>query len=180
MNYEKIKESALACGFTAAEIISIDELVFRPEFRKYCEENDCGNYGKNYACPPACGTTLEMEQRVRKYQHALVLQTRFKVSDLFDGAQIKPLKKRHTQMTLQIVKSGTIPGLPDQGLFIMAGPCNFCDICKLQDGAPCAHEELRFSCLSAYCIDVTKLAETCHMEISWDGNIVSFFSLYCF
>lgn len=180
MNYDKIKESALAAGFTAAEYISVSALVFQPEFRKYCVENECGNYGKNYACPPDCGTVEEMQKRVLPYQNALVFQSRSHIDDAFDDVLTKPLKKRHTQMTLQTVKNCHSLGLPDNGLFIMAGPCNFCDVCKLQKGLPCCHEDLRFSCLSAYCIDVTELANSCGMDISWDGNTVSFFSLYCF
>ena len=25
-------------------------------FRRFCEQNLCGQYGVNYACPPICGT----------------------------------------------------------------------------------------------------------------------------
>lgn len=180
MNYEKIKETALSAGFTAVSLIPTADLVFRPEYRKYCADNECGNYGKNYACPPTCGTAEEMQQRIMQYKNALVFQSCSQIADIFDEALTKPLKKRHTQMTLQTVRNCYSLDLPDSGLFIMAGPCNFCEICSLQEGLPCRHEELRFSCLSAYCIDVTSLAKQCGMEISWTGNDVSFFSLYCF
>lgn len=180
MNYTKIKKTVLSTGFTSVEVIPVTALTFRPEFRKYCIDNACGNYGRNYACPPNCGTAEEMKQRVLRHQNALVFQSRCQVMDAFDDTLTKPLKKRHTQMTLQAVKNCHSLNLPENGLFIMAGPCNFCDVCSLQKDAPCCHEELRFSCLSAYCIDVTALANSCGMDISWDGNTVSFFSLYCF
>ena len=57
MNIDKkaIIEKAAEFGFSAAEI-PVSEIPVNPEFLKYCEENRCGNYGANYACPPDCGT----------------------------------------------------------------------------------------------------------------------------
>ena len=38
-------------GFAAAAVIDTDKIPFDPSFRPYCEENLCGQYGVNYACP---------------------------------------------------------------------------------------------------------------------------------
>ena len=66
---------AESLGFAAAGVVGTEEIVFDPSFRPYCEENLCGKYGVNYACPPACGTPEEMKQRVLAHKKALVLQT---------------------------------------------------------------------------------------------------------
>ena len=71
-------------------------------------------------------------------------------------------------------------GLPDNGMFIMCGPCNFCEECKAKAKEPCVNETMRFSCLSAYCIDAGKMAKHCNMNMEWNGDVVSFFSLYVF
>ena len=42
--------------FSAVALITMDEVVFEPSFRPYCEQNLCGKYGANYSCPPDCGT----------------------------------------------------------------------------------------------------------------------------
>ena len=68
---------ALALGFSGAAIIGTDELVYVPEYRKYCEENLCGNYGKLPVCPPACGTSDQMHERLLMYKNCLVLQSEF-------------------------------------------------------------------------------------------------------
>ena len=68
---------ALALGFSGAAIIGTDELVYVPECRKYCEENLCGNYGKLPVCPPACGTSDQMHERLLMYKNCLVLQSEF-------------------------------------------------------------------------------------------------------
>ena len=48
MTEDGIMELAKNEGFTNVAVIPADKLVFDRELRKYCEENVCGNYGKNY------------------------------------------------------------------------------------------------------------------------------------
>ena len=53
-------EEAKKLGFSDAAVMKTDKLVFVPEYRVFCEENACGNYDKNPACPPESGTVEEM------------------------------------------------------------------------------------------------------------------------
>lgn len=180
MEKERIVQIAVEEGFAKAEVIRVEELVFCHEFREFCSQNYCGNYGKNYACPPACGEPEEMEDRVRKYTYAVVFQSRTPVENIFDDQETKKIKKKHTAMTLRVLKRYEQEGMKMDGLSVMAGPCNFCEECGMAEGKPCCHEEMRFSCLSAYCIDAAKMAKSCQMDMAWNGDVVSFFSLYCF
>ena len=82
MNNEEIIALALEEGFFKAGIIDTKKIIVNPEFRKYCEENRCGNYGKNYSYPPSCPSLEEMSQRIRKYKNALTMQSRFEIYDL--------------------------------------------------------------------------------------------------
>ena len=68
-------EEAKALGFSDAAVINTDKLVFVPEYRVFCEDNLCGNYDKNPACPPESGTVEEMKARALKFEKTLVLQT---------------------------------------------------------------------------------------------------------
>lgn len=176
----EMEKQAKAFGFAAMKFMETKDLEFEHEFRQFCEMNDCGNYGNNYACPPLCGTPEEMEQKVRKYEHALVFQSRTPVQNIFDDAETKIIKKMHTNKTLHAVEELKKQGLPDKGMFIMCGPCNFCEECKAKEKEPCVNETMRFSCLSAYCIDAGKMARHCKMNMEWNGDVVSFFSLYVF
>lgn len=173
-------KKAIEIGFCAAEIISTSDLVFVPEYRKYCEDNLCGNYGKNYGCPPICGSVEEMQDRVRHWKHALVLQTKTAVENAFDDNTTKLLKKKHTAMTLQLIHSLKELNPNMKGMPIMAGPCNLCNGCRMKEDLPCPHEEMKFSCLSAYCIDVNELVKTCHMDMQWSEKEVSLFSIWMF
>ena len=43
MNYT---ERAKQLGFSAAAVMDTKNLVFKPEYRVFCEENRCGNYDR--------------------------------------------------------------------------------------------------------------------------------------
>ncbi|MFR1724237.1 DUF2284 domain-containing protein [Emergencia timonensis] len=174
-DYEILKVAA-AAGIDKAAMVDADDLVFEYEFRKYCEMNNCGNYGKNYGCPPDCGTPAEMEQKARKYQKALVLQTIQPVKDITDASETGPLKKKHNAVVGRFMDQLAEAGI--KGLPIMAGPCSQCKICGKAEGEPCRFPHRVASCLSAYGINVAKLCETC--GIPWDYGVhkVGFFAIY--
>ena len=65
-------EEAKALGFSDAAVISTDQLVFVPEYRVFCEDNLCGNYDKNPACPPQSGTVEEMKEHALKISSAAI------------------------------------------------------------------------------------------------------------
>lgn len=56
MREEDLIAVAEDAGFAKAAVMNTEDLEFEHEFRKFCEQNDCGNYGNNYGCPPYCGT----------------------------------------------------------------------------------------------------------------------------
>ena len=61
-------ETAKELGFSGAAVIDTAELVFIPEYRVFCEENLCGNYDLNPACPPESGTVEEMKAHALTYK----------------------------------------------------------------------------------------------------------------
>ena len=70
MDEKRLLDTALEMGFANAALMDTAELVFIPAFRPLCEENLCGKYGVNYACPPDCGTVEEMRvQPVQPLRH---------------------------------------------------------------------------------------------------------------
>lgn len=178
MTTEKMLQLAQNAGFTKSTIINTEDLVFVPEYRKYCEENTCGNYGKNYACPPECGTPQEMKEKALQYRQAVVFYTTDTVKSAFDDAETSKKKKRHMYMAWDVVDEYRRQGI--EGEQILAGSCCLCSTCKKASNEPCVHPERRANDMSSYCIDVTKLAELCNMDIAWKENEASYFSMYLF
>ena len=60
MTERQILDFAREAGFSAA-LCDTADIPVDHSFRRYCEENLCGQYDKNYGCPPRCGTPAEME-----------------------------------------------------------------------------------------------------------------------
>ena len=178
MNERDILELTRGEGFSAVALIGMDEVVFDPAFRPFCEQNLCGKYGANYSCPPDCGTPAEMEARMRRYARALVFQTRWAIDDWRDEAQITHAKKTHNGAMMRVIERMRQRGL--EGLMGGASGCCLCERCAALDHGPCPLPELRFSCLSAYCIHVRRLAETCGMEYVCADGSLAFFGLYAF
>jgi predicted metal-binding protein len=180
MNRTEIIELANAEGFHDAEIIDTDKIVFDASFRPYCEENLCGQYGANYSCPPDCGTPDQMKQRVLAHKKALVVRTGWRIEDFSKADQIMEATAMHNAALRRLME--TMKAAGHDGFMVSASGCRLCNPCKRLSGEPCAFPDRMYSCMSAYCIFVKKLAEDCHMnyDYSYADNILSFFGMYVF
>ena len=138
-------KAAKALGFSDAAVMDTGELVFKPEYRRFCEENQCGNYDLNPACPPESGTVEEMKQTALSYEKALVLQT-IQNQDM----DYKKAKLFHNKLTEQLADQMKESGVTDL-LIMSAGPYK--------------HN----SCMSAYCIDAQQMADAVGM-ICWSTD----------
>lgn len=149
-------EEAKKLGFADAAVMNTDKLVFMPEYRRFCEENLCGCYNVNPACPPMSGTVEEMDRKAQSYEKTLVLQT-IQASE----TDYKKAKLLQNKMTEQLSEKMKADGKTD--LMIMSA-------------GPYKHN----SCMSAYCVNAQKMADEVGM-ICWnEDNKVRFFTLILF
>lgn len=161
-----------------AAVVDTGKIVFDENFRKYCEENLCGQYQVNYSCPPACGFPDEMRERVLQYGNALVVKSGWDVPDWRDAAVIRHAKKTHNEAMLRILSR--MEEANPHVLMCGASCCSLCEQCAMPAGEPCRFPEKKFSCLSAYCINVSKLAEACGMEYSWEEGKMGLYGMILF
>lgn len=164
--------------FSAACVIETKKIVFKPEFRAFCEENYCGQYSANYSCPPECGTPEEMKNRILQYQYALVLQSKCELPDVHDKEAVRRAKLAHNQAAHELKLE--IEADCGESLLAGCGCCMLCSPCAMREGRPCKYPKERYSCMSAYCIYVKDLAEKCGMEYDGKDGVIPFFSLITF
>ena len=150
MNFDKnkIAEQAAKYGFTAVWV-PVSEIPVNSEYLKYCEENRCGNYNANHACPPDCGTPEVLSS---KAEHGAAIR-RFRDDLRRDGFDV---------------------------FAVGYGACSLCKPCKRKNGEPCAFPDLRVSCMSAYCVDVAKLAKRCALPFDWNPKKLYLFGMILF
>lgn len=154
-------ECAKGLGFDAAAVMPVAELVVVPEYRKFCEENLCGNFGRLPACPPQSGTVEEMTARMRRYRSALVLNSVYTPVSMSDAAEHRARKRQHNLMTEQLMAHMRQLGMDDL-LMMGAGPW--------KDA----------SCMSAYSVDAQKMADSVGMKCWENDGSVRLFSLVLF
>ena len=178
MTHEQMIEMAEAMGFSAAAVVETQNIPFDASFRPLCEENLCGKYGVNYACPPDCGTPEKMEQKLKHHRHALVLQTIWQVDDYSDSKKTGPAKAEHNAMSQRLMRALREQGCA--GFMVGSGGCSLCKPCAIVRGEPCIFPDLCYSCMSAYCIFVRKLCEGCGIEYDGGPGLLTLYGMYVF
>ena len=152
---------AKGMGFTDAALLPVEKLVIVPEYRRFCEENLCGNYNVLPVCPPMSGTVEEMTAAMRKYRTALVLTIVTTPVNYMDRAEQRASKKHQNLLTEQLMEAMRADGLSDL-LMMGAGPWKHA------------------SCMSAYCVDAQKMADAAHMKCWENDGKIRYFSLILF
>lgn len=66
------------------------------------------------------------------------------------------------------------------GFPVGASGCALCETCAIVEHEPCRYPDLYYSCMSAYCIFVRRLAEQCGMEYDCGPGLLAFFGMYVF
>ena len=97
-----LREEALALGAFRAELVRVEDISTDVSFRSLCASNACGNYGKNYMCPPDVGSIEELMQELRTYETALVYQTVGLLEDSYDFEGMMAAGQRMNRLTATV------------------------------------------------------------------------------
>ena len=176
MTDQELIDIALAEGFAAAAVVNTEDIPFDESFRVYCEENLCGQYAVNHSCPPICGTFEDMKGRITAHKRAVVLQTIWEISDYSDKTAIKEAKTIHNRTSLALMERLRQQNVP--GFLVGASGCALCNPCTAGAGEACRFPDLRYSCMSAYCIFVSKLCGHCGLDYDCGNGLLAFFGMY--
>jgi len=168
---ERLIAKALEAGFDAAGALDCSTIILRPDVRDACETNKCGRYGKNWSCPPGCGSLDECAARIRRYAKGLIVQTVGKLEDQFDGEGIMAAAQRHEQSFRRISKElrRDYPGMLPLG----TEGCSNCDLCSYPD-APCRDPLGASSPMEAFGMMVRDVCKANGMEYYHGKDTITF------
>ena len=175
---ENFIKTCIEAGAYKAFVIATDDIPFDENLRSYCKANYCGNYGKNYACPPSIGDGKELIEKAKNYKKALVFQTITQIKDSFDYEGMKEAAFKHSKISDTINKY--LKKQSDNYLQLTAGACLVCPVCSQVENKPCRFPDKAISSLEAYCMNVSILAELCHMKYINGQNTVTYFGAFLF
>lgn len=177
MTDHELLELAQAEGFIAA-MTAPDQIPIDAHFRIYCEENRCGRYNANYSCPPDCGSVEDLHQKILAEDKIMVIQTLWDINGYDDTETILHAKKTHNAASLRLIDKIRKSGY--SGFCSGYNGCSLCNPCNRVKNLPCAHPELKISCMSAYCVNVGELAKRCGLTFAWSDRRLHLFGMVAF
>jgi predicted metal-binding protein len=146
----------LNTGFSQAGELNVATLVFMPEVREMCSVDRCRQYGKNWCCPPGCGSIEQAAERASKYSFGIIVQTIGNMEDEFDYDAIQAASEKHKKNFVALVEK--LREQYDDILPMGAGACNLCEACTYPD-APCRFPDKAIASMEAYGLWVSKVCE---------------------
>ena len=150
-----------------------EELTFSDRVRVVCEQ-ECGQYGKSWACPPGVGTVEECRQRCLSYPNALLITSMTEVEDISDMAKTLATRGGHEELTRQVNALVRSQGV--ETYVLSTESCAICESCAYPDG-PCRFPDKMFPCVESHGILITDTAERYGIDFQAGNNIVTWFSL---
>ena len=171
---ELVKE-ALDTGFTSAGELNITSLVFMPEVRQMCRADSCKSYGKNWRCPPGCGSLEDASNRAAQYSFGVIVQTTGEMEDDFDYETIEMTKEKHKNNFAILVEK--LKERYNDILPMGAGTCTICENCTYPD-SPCRFPEKSISSMEAYGLWVSKVCELSNIPYNYGKGKLTFSSCY--
>lgn len=97
MELEELKNIGNSIGFFKVEELNIDKIKLLPEVRQMCSTDKCHMYGRNWSCPPACGTLEECAADISVYKKGIIVQTKGELEDEFDGEGMMETEALHKE-----------------------------------------------------------------------------------
>ncbi len=150
---ENWQASGLAMGFTKAAAFDPAILQAREDVRAMCAEDKCHAYGKNWMCPPHCGTIEECQETMGSYRHGILLQTVGHLSKDIDSRGYLETEKRHLECFYQFCEA--IRRQYPHALCLGAGGCRICKTCAFPDSCRCPEKAV--SSMEAFGLFVTQV-----------------------
>lgn len=161
-------------GAYRAALIPVTRIEFEPEFRKLCEQNSCGMYGRSWMCPPCVGPVDELIARAKSYRTALIYQTVDSLEDSYDFEGMMAAGRRMNALA-QRIRTELADAFGPDVLYLGAGGCRVCEVCAKREDKPCRFPDKALPSLEAYGMNVSRLAQIAGMKYINGQNTVTYF-----
>lgn len=148
-----IAKEAKALGFDTAAAFAPGVLEARQDIRDMCSADKCMIFGKNWGCPPYCGTVEECRQKMHTYANGILLQTIGHMTKTIDSKCYRETERRH--LTALYALADLVREAYPDALCLGAGGCRICKQCAWPE--PCRFPEKAMSSMEGYGLFVTQV-----------------------
>lgn len=144
---------ALEAGFTYASPLDPATLIPREDVRSMCASDKCGAYGKNWSCPPHCGSLSDCAGRIQGYPQGILLQTVGKTNKTIDTKAYRETEQRHLSQFHQFCRA--LRQAYPNALCLGSGGCRICPVCAYPDA--CRFPKEAYASMEGYGLFVTQV-----------------------
>lgn len=141
------------CGFTQVAVLDVNTLKPMAMVRDACAAGTCGAYGKNWTCPPYCGTLEECEARMKRYSRGLLLQTVGKLKKAVDTRSYARAEQAHLEAFHRF--AAELRKAYPAALCLGSGGCRICGQCAWPE--PCRFPDRACASMEGYGLFVTQV-----------------------
>ena len=146
-------KKAASLGFSEAVPLAVDTLQPRQDVRDMCAANQCGAYGKNWTCPPHCGTLAECGEKLRSYSRGILLQTVGMTEKTIDTKAYRRMETLHLERFHTFCEQ--LRQVYPEALCLGSGGCRICTKCAWPES--CRFPEKACSSMEGYGLFVTQV-----------------------
>ena len=150
------------------------ELEFTDRVRWICQ-NECPQYNKSWACPPAVGTVTYCKAKCLMYKNALLISTIQEVRDIADIEETLATRPEHEVVTNQV--RDLLREMGVEPYVLSTESCTVCQRCSWLDGKPCRYPEKMHPCVESHGINILPMIEELGLTFQYGENVVTWFSL---
>jgi predicted metal-binding protein len=163
-------DTACDLGFTHAAALDAAALVPRADVRAMCAGDKCGAYGKNWTCPPHCGSLEACTQVLSRYGKGILVQTVGTLAKTIDTRGMRRAEEAHLARFYALVKA-VKASVPD-ALCLGSGGCRLCPSCAYPE--PCRFPELACPSMEGYGLFVTQVCRDSGLAYHHGEKTVTF------
>lgn len=146
-------EKALELGFSQAVPVDIATLIPHSHVRDMCVSDQCGAYGRNWTCPPYCGSLEECAEKIQACRRGILLQTVGILEKTIDTKAYRRTEQRHMEQFHRF--SAALRQVYPKALCLGSGGCRICPTCAYPE--PCRFPEKACASMEGYGLFVTQV-----------------------
>ena len=147
-------EKATELGLNKHGFFDPQVLPLREDVLAMCEQNICGQYGKNWTCPPGNGRLEDWREKIKEYRAGMIFQRVCQLEDSFDWEGMMDGEKVIKEAFTELKRLN--PTEDEKLLFLAVGGCTLCEVCLYPD-APCIMPDLAMPSVESLGILVSEL-----------------------
>ena len=163
-------QRAVSMGFSKAVPMDVNTLQPRQDVRDMCTADKCGAYGKNWTCPPYCGTLDECTKKIQQYSRGILLQTVGITEKTIDTKAYRRTESQHLEQFHLLCEE--LRKVYPHALCLGSGGCRICGKCAFPES--CRFPEKACSSMEGYGLFVTQVCRDNGCEYYYGEKTITY------